>query len=953
MLSSYHAKYYAHELTRQVTGGNIDRLSTSLFDASVDLNPHQIEAALFALRSPLSKGVILADEVGLGKTIEAGLVLCQYWAEKKRKLIIICPASLRRQWAAELSEKFNLPTVILDAATVRKQKKEGIYNPFDQNKVIILSFHFAARQEEQLVAIPWNLVTIDEAHKLRNAHRKSNRIGQTLRRALDGRQKLLLTATPLQNSIIELYGLTSLIDEHIFGDIKAFRKQYIHQDGDLQELRERLSHYVKRTLRHQVLEYIRYTKRRTLTQPFTPSKQEQRLYDGISTFLMRDESYALPASQRHLTALILRKLLASSTRAVTATLERIHKRLIAIRDKTPVPEDIISRIIAAQDLEDDYLEDIEIPEDFSRDTPEEEINLELLNQEIEELEQYIAWAKEIKVDGKTTQVVQALEAGFTEMAQMGAARKAIIFTESRRTQEYLQEYLDANGYKGKLVTFNGTNTDPHSTAVYQKWLKEHEYSEKISGSTPVDRRTALIDAFKDQAEIMIATEAAAEGINLQFCSLVINYDLPWNPQRIEQRIGRCHRYGQKHDVVVINFINETNAADRRVLELLTDKFNLFSGIFGASDEILGTIEGGLDFEKRIMAIYQSCRTRNEIEKAFNCLQKELESDIHQRMNETREQVIEYFDEDVHDLLKLQLDKARQRLDRVGRIFWDLTGFVLEPRATFNNENHTFRLHKPPADSIQKGHYQLIRKDIKNTASREYLYRLTHPLGEYVLDTGRGSDTPVALLVFDITNHPVKISLVEALTGHNGWLVLDLLRLESFQEEEHLVFSGLDDNGTPVDQESCEKMFSCFLAEEPALVNEIIPETLADNAERHQKAVLNRIMESNHRFFQAERDKLEKWADDKILAAEQNLADTKIKIRALKRESRQAETVEQQKEFQEKIRNLERKQRRQRQQIFDAEDEILDKRDELIDALEKRMTKKTEVRRLFAVRWSII
>lgn len=954
MLSPYHAKYYAYELTRQVAGGNIDRLSTSLFDASVDLNPHQIEAALFALRSPLSKGVILADEVGLGKTIEAGLVLCQYWAEKKRKLLIICPASLRRQWAAELSEKFNLPTVILDAATVRRQKKEGIYNPFAQNKVIILSFHFAARQEEQLVAIPWNLVTIDEAHKLRNAHRKSNRIGQTLRRALDGRQKLLLTATPLQNSVIELYGLTSLIDEHIFGDIKAFRKQFLHQDGDLPELRERLSHYVKRTLRHQVLEYIRYTRRRTLTQPFTPSKQEQKLYDGISTFLMRDESYALPASQRHLTALILRKLLASSTRAVTATLERILKRLLAIRDKTDVPEDIVSSIIAAQDLEDDYLEDLEDFADTSRDKGEEgQINQELLGQEIEELEQYIAWAKDIKVDGKTTQVVKALEAGFTDMAQMGAARKAIIFTESRRTQEYLQEYLEANGYKDKLVLFSGTNTDPLSTTIYQKWLTENEYSNKISGSTSVDRRTALIDAFQNQAEIMIATEAAAEGINLQFCSLVINYDLPWNPQRIEQRIGRCHRYGQKHDVVVINFVNETNAADRRVLELLTDKFNLFSGIFGASDEILGTIESGLDFEKRIMAIYQSCRTPDEIETAFNRLQKELETDIRQRMNETREQVIEYFDEDVHDLLKLQLDQARQRLDRVGRIFWDLSRFILEPRATFNNDNHTFKLHTPPADSIRKGNYQLIRKDIKNTASREYLYRLTHPLGEYVLDAGRGSETPTASLIFDISNHPVKISLVEALKGTKGWLVLDLLRLESFQEEEHLLFSGLDDAGNAVDQETCEKMFACFLVREPALTGESVPDTLADNAKRHQKAVLNRIMESNHQFFQIERDKLEKWADDKILAAEQQLADTKIKIRALKRESRQAETVEQQKEFHERIRDLERKQRRQRQQIFDAEDEILAKRDELIDALEKRMTKKTEVRRLFAVRWSVV
>jgi hypothetical protein len=219
---------------------------------------------------------------------------------------------------------------------------------------------------------------------------------------------------------------------------------------------------VKRTLRHQVLEYIRYTRRRTLTQPFTPSEQEQRLYDGISTFLMRDESYALPASQRHLTALILRKLLASSTRAVTATLERIHKRLLAIRNKTPVPEDIVSSIITAQDLEDDYLEDLEDFEDTAQDRDKEaKISQELLEQEIEELEQYIAWAKEIKVDGKTTQVVKALDAGFTEMARMDAARKAIIFTESRRTQEYLQS-LGAN-----VVAIGDAENKPHTyTAIY-------------------------------------------------------------------------------------------------------------------------------------------------------------------------------------------------------------------------------------------------------------------------------------------------------------------------------------------------------------------------------------------------------------------------------------------------------------------------------------------------------
>ncbi|WP_419609367.1 SNF2-related protein, partial [Thiolapillus sp.] len=225
-------------------------------------------------------------------------MLCQYWAERKRHILVICPASLRRQWAAELIEKFNLPTEILDARAVRQRKKDGIYNPFRQNKVIILSYHYASRMEDELRAIPWNLVVFDEAHKLRNAHQKSNRMGKALRRALDGRQKLLLTATPIQNSLMELYGLSTLIDEHIFGDDKAFRKQYLHNGTNLEELRERLKGFIKRTLRRDVVEYVRYTERRTFTQPFTPGDDEQRLYDGISAFMLREESYALPKRQR-------------------------------------------------------------------------------------------------------------------------------------------------------------------------------------------------------------------------------------------------------------------------------------------------------------------------------------------------------------------------------------------------------------------------------------------------------------------------------------------------------------------------------------------------------------------------------------------------------------------------------------------------------------------------------
>ena len=271
------------------------------------------------------------------------------------------------------------------------------------------------------------------------------------------------------------------------------------------------------------------------------------------------------------------------------------------------------------------------------------------------------------------------------MATLGARRKAIIFTESRRTQEYLKDFLDANGYAGRTVLINGTNSSPEIRTIYDRWVEANTASGRASGSRAVDIRTAIIEYFRDSADIMIATEAAAEGVNLQFCSLVINYDLPWNPQRIEQRIGRCHRYGQKFDVVVINFLNAKNDADRRVHELLDQKFHLFNGIFGASDEVMGTIESGVDFEKRVLAICQQCRTPEQIEAAFNHLQAEMEEAIRTRMDETRQLLLEHFDQDVHSRLKGHLENARNHLHRFGRLFWMLTHFILAERARFNDE----------------------------------------------------------------------------------------------------------------------------------------------------------------------------------------------------------------------------------------------------------------------------
>ncbi len=978
MISAYHAKYYAHELTRRHASDGVNRLSQSLFDASVDLNPHQIEAALFALRNPLQEGVLLADEVGLGKTIEAALVVCQYWAERRRRLLVICPASLRKQWAQELHDKFAVPTTVVDAVSLRKQSAGDMLATLQRQvgkAVVIMSYQFAAKLEAELRAVPWDVVVIDEAHKLRNAHRASNRTGQALKRALQGRKKLLLTATPLQNSLMELYGLSTLIDEHMFGDEAAFRKQFMNSGTGLDELRERLASFAKRTLRRDVLEYIKYTERKALTQPFNPTDDEQALYERISAFLQKEDSYALPKQQRHLTALILRKLLASSSHAVAATLITIRERLQGLLTAGKTEDDgsqLVEQLIAEDDLEQDYLEEeaSEAEENAEASTPAAAGNGKpgaakdaqavraAITAEIEELTAFVDAAQALQTDTKAQALLKALNLGFGKMAELRAPRKAIIFTESKRTQEYLHRFLSANGHAGKLVLFSGTNTHEDSTAIYQRWLEEYKGTDRVTGSPQVDRRTALIDHFRKDdgtgAEIMIATEAAAEGVNLQFCALIINYDLPWNPQRVEQRIGRCHRYSQRYDVVVINFLNTRNQADQRVLELLTEKFNLFSGVFGASDEVLGRIEGGLDFEKRILQIYDTCRQPEQIEAAFNALQAELEEVIADRIKDTQSQLLENFDEDVHDRLKLRLQDAEARLDKLGRWFWGVTCFALDGRARFDEQSYAFSLSTPPT-GIAAGRYQLIRANAQHQAQPDMLahaYRLSHPLGEWSIDTSLSAATPVATLRLDYGKHGARVSVIERLRGMSGWLTLARLEVTAFETTEALLFSGLTDDGQVLDQEACEKLMAIPAAGKPAPLSTTVPEALLANSQRAVAATVAQVLEANQRLFNEERDKLERWADDKLLAAEEALKNTKARIAQLKRDARKAATLQEQDGIQRELSELERKQRRLRQEIFAVEDEIIAKRDELIASLQQRLQEKTSNETLFSVRWQV-
>ncbi len=742
-------------------------------------------------------------------------------------------------------------------------------------------------------------------------------------------------------------------------------------------LKERLAPICQRTLRKQVLQYVAYTKRHALVQEFTPNDDEQRLYDLVSDYLQQPNLYALPSSQRQLMTLMLRKLLASSTYAISDTLAGLAQKLESAESESEaagIPQEFAENFELLPEIEDEWAEDDEDSEDIVKKpvtlTPEQR---EERRQEIARLREFYELAKSIQRNSKGEQLLTALEKGFAAAgkAQAGQAsslqQKALIFTESRRTQEYLFRLLQQTEFAGKVVLFNGSNTDEGSQRIYREWLQRHKGTERVSGSMTADKRAALVEYFRDDASIMIATEAAAEGINLQFCNLIVNYDLPWNPQRIEQRIGRCHRYGQKFDVVVVNFLNKANAADMRVYQLLAEKFQLFDGVFGASDEVLGAVESGVDFEKRIASIYQQCRTPEQIGFQFNQLQSELDAEIGQARAHAQEQLLNNFDQDVID--KVRVGSA-QALDRFHSLLWRVTQFSLAPHAKFSSAGHSFDLRQNPypqlKDEVLTGRYEM-RKGVEDANT----WRIGHPLAQCMLFEACNLQTPSAEIVFDLSGNPTAMASLEPLKHQGGWLTASLLTLQSATPSDHLLFAGVccedssldgsalfGSTATPLEPVQCRRMFDlarAMVQAQPSLLlqSETHHESLEKLLEAERARILLQSDTENGAWLDAESNKLDRWAEDRRLMLEDELRELDEKIRETNRAALSAGMLQQKIALKQEVAQLEAERSRKRRDLFEAQDRVEAERHALFAEASRRLIQQASTQALFTIRWRVI
>lgn len=960
-LSSFHQALIAHELTLKHPGRDPRKLTQSLGKASVDPNPHQIDAALFVFQSLLSRGALLADEVGLGKTIEAGLVIAQLWAEGKRRIIILVPASLRKQWQDELFKKFDLRTQIIESRFSSNETRNPFVDCFQHGNGIIpiCSIHYAYRHLKELSrAKPFDLIVIDEAHHFRNVWKKGNKIGQEIQKIIQDQPKLLLTATPLHNNIMELYGLVSFIDPQLLGTRESFRLQFLEDAQGLglnaekaDDLKARLHTICQRTLRRQVQEYIKFTERRGELFPFDPYPDEQELYERVSEYLRRERLAAVPHSQRTLMLLVYRKILASSSFAIAGTLERLIQRLEKLLEGQ-----------SQEETQEALLEDTDGFEEEAEELAENEVitpgkegfSREHIEAELKDLRSYHELALHIKRNAKGEALLKALEQLFASNRQRKWPEKAVVFTESRRTQQYLLELLEAHGYKDQVTTFSGQNTGRIADRAYKRWRQDvtHSLQEKLSQEAAM--REALIHEFKHYTKVLIATEAGAEGINLQFCNTVVNYDLPWNPQRIEQRIGRCHRYGQKYDVVVLNFLNNKNHADQRVYELLDQKLGLFKGIFGASDEVLGAIGSGVDFERRVLEIYQSCRTPEEIDAEFQKLQEELAEQIEDRLAETRRKILEHFDDEVREKLRSIKQKTDQELNWLEeRMLSLLVSYLGSWRVRVDDKAQRIEIIYPLPKELEA---YLLSPSIPTSYPVVYSYGFG-PLEEAAPERLHLDHPLIKGIISSIDNRPkdqaVPVELLYTQGGHKITALEPYLECEGFWYCFKLTFTGLEQESRLIhiifvhqpgqgwqrlDSELAQKfpqITSRQGTHTPLPIPEEIRPQLGQALEEYKQAVRKEIDERNLQYIDQEYEKLDRYVDEALLALQHKLEEIEKQKQSLQRQLERTQDYRERLELRERKDALEKAYYRKFTEIEKERRQLFRKKEKRVKDLQQK------------------
>jgi ERCC4-related helicase len=928
--------YRAENLVRQRRSDERQRYAASQRRGRIDPNPHQIDAVIFALRRIPEGGCILADEVGLGKTIEAGLVIAQLLAEGARRVLLVLPKPLMGQWQHELYTLFGIETreVVSDPESLEGQ---GVF-------VVGREMAGGERGAGLIRSCePFDLCVIDEAHEIfAGIYRRFGSDGvykpevkeastaHRVRSFLGATPVLLLTATPIQNSLAELWGLVQYVEPTgtLLGNIATFRDLFCEPGSNDRllvpaqagELRRRINVVCQRTLRRQAQEFLEkpFTRRRAQLVEYSMSPEEKTLYDDVTGYLMEPTLCAFSGGSRRLLLISFHRLMASSQAAFAKSLRKVAERLEKRLAGAPLDGSGLAEV--TRDFEG------ELPE-TADDSLEEttEISPDAIRRELERVRDFIQRAEQLQHDSKAVALLQAIRNVLRRGQTAEGSGKTVIFTESLTTQDYLARLLidgDLGLSQDDITIFRGTNDSSRAAAALERWREEVEphIPPDSRPSRDVAVRLALIHEFKTRSKVFIATEAGAKGLNLQFCETLINYDLPWNPQRIEQRIGRCHRYSQTRDVTVINFISRENEAQRLMFNILSEKLELFGQVLDASDVVLHepaievpetlTTALGADFETQLARIYERARSKEELSEEIRELGESMDQrrsdfeDVQRRMQgliQTR------FDESVRTVFRQLADELPQTLQDLDRqIEQVVCGFLDARQVPYDRHvdaQHRVRLDIGASDQLP----ELLRegarfvvghsKDLEDYSP----LHLGHALVEAAVAEARTSAAGA-------TQAFVQIAAAELsdLRGRRGRLVIAKLMHTGFERFERIVpLVFLDDGSAHLPPHLGELLLQQEFREGDAppagkVSDEIVQDALDECVFRTQAE----IADQEQRKYEQTMNQLERYVDDQALVTRRELAGTEFRLNEAMAKREGAIGPEARSRFDRQIANLE-------------------------------------------------
>ena len=872
----------AEDLVRRRRADDERRAAAPQRASRIDPNPHQIEAVVFALARIREGGCILADEVGLGKTIEAGLVIAQLLAEGVRRVLLVTPKSLVGQWRQELFTLFDLEV----------QEAQPRPGGFDGHGLFIINREGAGSQKGHdalEAAAPFDLCVIDEAHEVfAGLYKRFGRDGlydedspaaRTAGRLRDVLVKhdtpvLLLTATPIQNNLAELWGLVQYVDKRgtLLGDLPTFREVFCGTDdrqlapGQEGELRERLRQVLQRTLRRQAQAFLErpFVDREARLFTYEMSPAERALYDDVTRYLLEASIIAFQGRHRQLLLLGFHRRMASSTAALAASLERVAARLRGMQRGESVQGtgQEAELLVDLDDAVDDAIDDDEVADATDGESAPAWATPEAIANELQRVEGFVARAHALSGDdGKFRALAQALRFVAERAAAGQDSGKLVLFTESLVTQEHLRSQLLSQGLAtdDEVTLFRGTNESPRDKAALERWRAEVPQPEGPTPSVDIAVRLALVHEFKTRSRVFISTEAGAKGLNLQFCSTVVNYDLPWNPQRIEQRIGRCHRYGQRHAVTVINFLARGNEAQQLTFDILSQKLELFGTVLDASDQVLHAASGpsdgvlvsalGAELEGELHRIYERARTVEQVAAELRALRDRVGAE-RARFVETHERtaslIASHLDADlarVFTLRKAGLPAALAELDE------DLTRLVtswLDARGVpWSLEGGVLRAR---GDGLPGGGVAAIGPSKEHTP-----LHLGHPLVVAAVADARAVTPTRTLLV----THP-------GLAGRRGRLRVVKLGFDGFEQVELLLPVVVLDDGASLPPADAAALLRAELFDDDTPAPSVDDAVMDDAVEEQVFFVQREVDAAEHQRFERASWQADRFLEDRLL-----------------------------------------------------------------------------------------